>query len=87
MPKNFIADLKNSAEKMIIENTNAALSASEIIADKSSDIALEKAIRMLEATETKILAAHINGVQISVGICLGPISINITKNITPEQSE
>lgn len=78
------SNFKTNTENFIMDSSNSILSATESAAIKSSDIALENAIKMLAITENKILESNLNNVQISVGISLGPISISINKNIASE---
>jgi hypothetical protein len=60
---------------------NAVKNKTEIVINNSMDIALEKAIEMLTATETKLSNSKLNNVEVSVAFALGPVTVSINKRI------
>jgi hypothetical protein len=75
----FARKLQRNAQRRTYFNDIKAMS--DTVVDVSMDTALDNAIKVIKLTEQKIRLEKLNYTEISVGINIGVISLNISRKI------
>ena len=85
-PSNGIfGHLVNHSDWSLEKATQEIKNMSDDLKNKTSDMALENAIKVLQITENKIRQMKMHELEINVSLSLGPVGITISKKITDNE--
>ena len=82
---NIFGDMLKNSSWSLEKTTQDIKNMGDDLKNKTSDMALENAIKVLQVTEDKVRQMKMDRIEINVSLSLGPASITISKKINDNE--